>query len=312
MSVVLGDYKSLTLPKLEVSVSDEEVKVQLISLQERVTKSVVVEKAAGDGDEVLIDFAGYMDGELFEGGSGNDYPLVLGSDTFIPGFEDQLIGTKAGSEVDVNVTFPENYPNDMGGKAALFKVTVKEVREQKTPELGDEMAKEYGFETLEAMKEELMKQMLQQREQQIALRQENLIAEQLMEICSCEVPQEKVNEAADNLKQNFEMQLMQSGVSLDMYLTQVQMTREAFEEDAVEKATGMLRTQLILAEVAQAEGIVVEEEDLNAQLSEMSQMYQVTEEEVKNLIGEDGIEMLKTQALSKKAIAYLISIAKEA
>ena len=314
ITVVLGEYKGIKLPKMEVTVTEEEVQEELKRAQQMAATKEPKDGAAETGDETVIDFVGYKDGVAFPGGDGSDYPLVLGSGSFIPGFEEQLVGSKKGDHVEVKVTFPANYhAEDLAGAEAVFQVDVKEVRSAKLPEIGDEMAQKVSpCKTLEEFKEYVRNEIKKYKSQQLASQREDMIVSKIMETSTVEVPEKDIQVAADNLKQNFKMQLMQAGQNLEAYLQSAQMTQEQFDQSAVEQATMMIKGQSVLAEIAKRENIVVTDEELEKELSQMAMNYQMEVDKLKEAIGEHGLELVRQDISGSKAMDLMLSLAEEA
>lgn len=313
ITVVLGNYKGIKLPKMEVTVTEEELQEELKRAQQMAATKEPKEGAAETGDETVIDFVGYKDGTAFPGGDGTDYPLVLGSGSFIPGFEEQLVGSKKGDHVEVKVIFPENYhAEDLAGKEAIFQVDVKEVRSAKLPEIGDEMAQKVSpCKTLEEFKEYVRNEIERYKKQQLSSQREDMIVSKIMETSTVEVPQKDIQVAADNLKQNFKMQLMQAGQSLDAYLASAQMTQEQFDQSAIDQATMMIKGQSVLAEIAKQENITVSDEELEKELVQMAKSYQMEVDKLKEAIGAHGLELVRQDISGSKAMDLMLSLAEE-
>ena len=313
IKVVLGQYKGIQIPKAMVSVTEEELMEELKRAQQMASTKVVKDGAAETGDETTIDFVGYMDGVAFPGGDGKEFPLVLGSGQFIPGFEEQLVGAKAGDHVEVKVTFPANYhAAELAGKEAIFQVDVKVVRGMEVPEMGDEMARRVSScKTFEEFKEYVKKQILEYKEKEMKSEKENYIVNQIMATSTIEVPEEEINTAAENLKQNFYAQLQQSGQNIEQYLQYVNMSMEDFEKSAIDQANMMIKGQALLAEIAKAEGIVVTDDDLNNELFEMAANYRMSVDDLRDAIGDDGLVLVKGDIAASKAIDMVVAYAVE-
>lgn len=313
IKVELGQYKGIQLPKAMVSVTEEEIMAELKRAQQMAGTKAKKDGAAETGDETLIDFVGYMDGVAFPGGDGREFPLVLGSGQFIPGFEEQLVGAKAGDHVEVKVTFPANYhASDLAGKEAIFQVDVREVRAMELPEIGDEMAKRVSHcKTLAEFKEYVKEQILKYKEKEMKTEKETYIVNKIMETSTITIPEEEINVAAENLKQGFYAQLQQSGQNIEQYLQYVNMTMEAFEQSAIDQANVMLRGQALLAKIAEAENIVVTDTDLDNELVEMAAGYHMSVDDLRDAIGEDGIALVKGDIAASKAIDMVVAYAVE-
>lgn len=313
IKVELGQYKGIQIPKAMVSVTEEEIMEELKRAQQMAATKVAKDGAAETGDETVIDFIGYMDGVAFPGGDGIDFPLVLGSGQFIPGFEEQLVGAKKGDRVEVKVTFPANYhAADLAGKEAMFKVDIKEIRAMELPEIGDEMVKRVSrCKTLDEFKVYVKEQILQYKEKEMKTQKETYIVNKVLETSVITIPEEEINIAAENLKQGFYSQLQQSGQNIEQYLEYVNMTMEDFEQSAIDQAQTMLRGQSLLAEIAKAEGIVVTEDDLNNELVEMAANYHMSADDLIDAIGEDGVALVKGDIAASKAIDLVVAYAVE-
>lgn len=313
IKVELGQYKGIQIPKAMVSVTEEELMEELKRAQQMAATKVEKEGPAETGDETVIDFIGYMDGVAFPGGDGIDFPLILGSGQFIPGFEEQLVGANKGDRVEVKVTFPANYhAAELAGKEAMFKVDVKAIRGMELPEIGDEMAKRVSHcKTLEEFKAYVKEQILEHKQREMKTQKENFIVGKIMETSVITVPEEEINTAAENLKQNFYMQLQQSGQNIEQYLQYCNMTMEAFEQSAIDQAETMIRGQALLAEIAKAEGVVVTDDDLNNELVEMAANYHMSVDDLKDAIGEDGLALVKGDIAASKAIDMVVAYAVE-
>ncbi len=314
ITVVLGNYKGIKIPKMEVSVTEEEIEGELKRAQRLAAVKEEKNGPAETGDQTIIDFMGYIDGTPFPGGDGKDCPLTLGSGTFIPGFEEQLLGSKKGDHVEVKVTFPKNYQvEDVAGKDAVFQVDVKEVLVLVLPEIGDEMAKAVSpCSTLEEFKEYVKGEIRKFKTQELSVQKENIIISQIMETSTVTVPEHEIKAVADNLKQDFIMQLQSAGQTIEGYLQQAQMTKEKFDQSAMDQAEMMLKGQGVLSEIAKQEGLTVSDEELQAELTAMAQNYQTEVDKLKETIGEKGVEMVKENLAGRKAMELLLSIAEEA
>lgn len=313
IKVELGQYKGIQIPKSMVSVTEEEIMEELKRAQQMAGTKEAKEGPAETGDETVIDFVGYRDGVAFPGGDGTDFPLVLGSGQFIPGFEEQLVGAKKGDHVEVRVTFPSNYhATDLAGKETVFQVDVKEVRTLVLPEIGDEMARRVSScKTLEEFKEFVKASILKYKEQEMKTEKETYIVNKVMETSTITVPEEEAKIAAENLKQNFYAQLQQSGQNIEQYLAYVNMTMEDFEKSAMDQANTMIRGQALLAKIAEVEGVVVTDDDLNNELAEMASNYRMGVEDLKEAIGEDGLVLVKGDIAASKAIDLVVAYAVE-
>ena len=306
--VKLGEYKGLTAEKPEVTVTDEDIDNELKPYINRATRMVTVEREAQNGDTVVIDFEGFLNGEPFEGGKGEGHSLELGSNSFVPGFEEQLVGTKAGDEKDLDITFPEDYHADLAGKAVVFHVKVNEVKEPQTPELDDEFAKDVSeFETLEAFRKDLGEKLAKRREAQVQNDFENAVMEQLVENMECEIPDGMVEVQLDKLMDDYAMRLQGQGISLDDYMKMMGMTPEMMRASARPSALRQVQMELALTAVADAENLQVTAEEIEAEMNRLAEQYGLKLEQVKAAVPE---ESLTKDLRLKKASDLVIAEAK--
>ncbi|WP_332647086.1 trigger factor [Lysinibacillus sp. 54212] len=308
----LGEYKGLEVAKLSTEVTDEEVEAQI---QEQLAKKAELEikedEAIVDGDTAVIDFEGFVGDEAFEGGKGEDYPLEIGSGSFIPGFEEQLVGVKAGEAKDVIVTFPEEYhAAELAGKEATFKVTVKEVKTKVLPELNDDFAKEIDpeVEGLDALRAKIKEQTAEQKkaESEGALRDE--LVEKAAENTEVEIPASMINTEVDRMLQEFGQRLQMQGMNLDLYYQFSGQNEEALREQMQADAENRVRVSLTLEAIAAAENVQVSEEDMTAELDSMAGQFNMTVEQIKTALG--GTAVLENDIRTKKTVELLVENAK--
>ena len=301
--VTLGQYKGLSAPKEEVKVSAADVDERLKTLTDRNTRLVSVEREAKDGDTVVIDFEGFLEGKPFDGGKGENYSLELGSHTFVPGFEEQLVGVKAGDEKDLDVTFPEDYHKDLAGKAVVFKVKVHEVKEKEVPALDDEFAKDVSeFDTLKDLKADLKKKITAEREETAKRAFEDALMEQVADNITADVPDAMVEAQARQYLDNFKMQLAQQGIQYDQYMKATGMDEAKLIEDAKEPALKQVRMDLAMAAIIKEENIDATDEEVEAEFQKMADQYGMDLETVKKYLHADQV---KDQLKSQKAIAVV-------
>lgn len=312
--VKLGEYKGLEVEEKDFSVTSEDVDAELKRMQKQqgVLKSVE-DAPAEKGDKVIIDFEGFQDGVAFDGGKGENYTLELGSGTFIPGFEDQLIGVKAGEEKEVNVTFPEEYhAEELAGKPATFKVKVHEVKRTELPELDDDFAQDVSeFDTLAELKADIEKKLKDQKEKE----RENYIRNQLVELAAknaeIEIPKVMIDHEVEHMLQNFEQQLSFQGLNLELYSQFTGQSTDDLKKQFKEDAEKKVRADLVLEAIAKAENVEVTEEDLEKELQETADSVKRDVAEVRKILEENGqIETLKAQIRNKKTIDLLVSNSK--
>ena len=311
--VVLGDYKGLEAKKEEVVVTDDDVEEELKRIAERNSKLISIEdRPVQDGDTVNIDFEGSVDGVKFEGGTAKGYTLVVGSGTFIPGFEDQLIGAELGSEVDVTVTFPEDYHSeDLKGKAALFKVKINEIKKKELPEINDEFASDVSeFETLDEFKADIRKKLTERAQAQADRKFEDEIIKKAVDNAQCDIPEVMVNRRLDAMLNQFDLQLRYQGMSLESYLKMMGMEESKLREDYRESAYEDVKTQLVMDKIAEVENIEVTPEEYEEELKQMADRYNQPVEEMKKHLRSDDIEYIKDSIERRKTIALLVENAK--
>ena len=305
--VKLGDYKGLTAPKNEPAVTDKDVDAELKPYIDRATRLVSVEREAQNGDTVVIDFEGFDNGVAFEGGKGENYDLKLGSGSFVPGFEEQLVGAKAGEEKDLNITFPEDYHADLAGKAVVFHVKVKEVKESQVPEVDDEFAKDVSeFDTLEAFRADLKEKVAQRRQAQAQNDFENKVMEQLIANMECEIPDGMVDVEVDRMMEDYAMRLQSQGIPMEDYQKMLGVNADMIRSSARPDALRRVQTMLALEAVAAAENLEVNEEELEAEFARLAEQYKLEAAQVKAAV---PAEDLKKDLLLKKASELVISSA---
>ncbi|WP_124057420.1 trigger factor [Vaginisenegalia massiliensis] len=310
--VKLGDYKGLTVEKQEREVTEEEVKATIESKRQQLAELVVKEEAAVEGDTVLIDFEGFIGDEAFEGGKGDNHALELGSGSFIPGFEDQLAGTKAGEQKDVVVTFPEDYQaTDLAGKEATFKVTVHEVKAKELPELDDEFAKD-ADDQVETLAEYENKTRVQLEEQKAAAAKEmveELAMRQAVENAEIvELPQVMIDEEIERQVAHFKNNLKRQGINEELYFQITGSNEEALRKQFAEEAELRVKTNLVLEAIVKQEAIEVSEQDIEKEINDLAAMYNMEADQVKKFVSED---MLKSDISMKKAMALITDSAEE-
>ena len=288
--VTLGDYKGIEVEKKEAEVSEEEITAEIDKAREANSRLITIEdRATEDGDTVIIDFDGYVDGKQFEGGYAEDYTLVLGSHSFIDNFEDQLVGKNLGEDVEVNVTFPEEYHVDeLKGKPALFKVKIKEIQKKELPELDDDFAQDVSdFDTLDEYKADVEKKILENKENQIKREQEDQIIEKIIENAQMEIPQQMIAAQTRQMTQEFAQRLQSQGLSLEQYMQFTGLTAQTMMEQLKPEALKRIQSRLVLEAVVAAENIEASDEEIDKELENMASMYQMEIDKLKELIGDD-------------------------
>ena len=283
--VKLGEYKGLTAPKAAVAVTDEDVDNELKPFIMRATRVVSVEREAKLNDTTVIDFKGFDNGEAFEGGEGYNYELKLGSGSFVPGFEEQIVGMKAGEEKDIDITFPEDYHADLAGKAVVFHVKVNEVKEPQEPVVDDEFAKDVSeFDTLEAFRADLKAKLVERREAQVENMFQEAIRAQLIDNMECEIPDGMIEVQLDHMMDRYAANLQNQGISLEDYMQMMGMDVATLRATSREGAVRELQTQLALEAVAKAENIEVTDEKIEAEFTNLAEQYKLDVQMVKNAI----------------------------
>ena len=302
--VKLGQYKELTAEKPAVTVTDEDIEGELKPYINRATRMVTVDRPAENGDTVVIDFEGFMDGKPFDGGKGEGHSLELGSNSFIPGFEDQLVGAKAGDEKDVNVSFPEDYhAQELAGKPALFKVKVHEVKEKQLPTLDDEFAKDVSeFDTLDAFKKDLADKLTKRREEQAERTFQAAVMEQVMNNMEVDIPDAMVEFEADNMVNDMAQRIQSQGIPFDQYLSMMGMNMNMMHEQAKAAAMERVRRDLALGAVVDAEQIAISDEEVEEEYKRLAEEYHMELDKVKQAVEAENIR----KELSVKKAEQLI------
>lgn len=312
--VTLGDYKGIEVEKKEAEVSEEEITAEIDKSREANSRLITIEdRATEDGDTVIIDFDGYVDGKQFEGGYAEDYTLVLGSHSFIDNFEDQLVGKNLGEDVEVNVTFPEEYHVDeLKGKPALFKVKIKEIQKKELPELDDDFAQDVSdFDTLDEYKADVEKKILENKENQIKREQEDQIIEKIIENAQMEIPQQMIAAQTRQMTQEFAQRLQSQGLSLEQYMQFTGLTPQKMMEDLEPQALKRIQSRLVLEAVVAAENIEASDEEIDKELENMASMYQMEIDKLKELIGDDEKKQIGMDLAVQKAVEFVVKEAVE-
>ena len=305
--VALGEYKGLSAEKEEVKVTAADVDERLKQLSDRNTRLVSVEREAKEGDTAVIDFEGFLDGKPFDGGKGENHSLELGSHSFVPGFEEQIVGLKAGDEKDLDITFPEDYHADLAGKAVVFKVKVHEVKEKQVPEMDDEFAKDVSeFDTLKELKADLKKKIAEERQKDADRAFEDALMEQVAANITAEIPDAMVETQARQFLDNFKMQVAQQGIPYDQYVKMTGMDENKILEDAKEPALRQVRMDLAVAAIIKAENIEASDEDVEAEFQKLAEQYGMDVEMVKKYLQP---EQVKDQIVSQKAVSVVVESA---
>ena len=313
--VTLGEYKGVEVPKSETEVTDEDVEAELKKEQEKNSRTVTVEdRGAENGDITTIDFEGFVDGEAFEGGKGTDYPLTLGSNSFIPGFEDQLVGSKAGDHVEVKVTFPEEYQaKELAGKEAVFQCDVKKVEAKELPELDDDFAQDVSeFDTLAEYKEDVKKNLTEKKEKAARTAKENAAVDKAIENAEMDIPDAMLNTQVRQMLDDFSRRMQSQGLTMEQYFQFTGMTLDKMQEEMKPQALKRIQTRLVLEKIAEVENIQPTEEEVEEEFKKMADAYKMEVEKIKELLGDRELEQMKKDMAVQKAVTLVADEAKEA
>ena len=312
--VTLGDYKGVEVPKSEIAVTDEEVDAEVKKEQDKNARTVAVEdRAAANGDITTIDFEGFVDGVAFEGGKGTDYALTLGSSTFIPGFEDQLVGANTGDHVEVKVTFPEEYQaKELAGKEAVFQCDVKKIETKEVPELDDEFAKDVSeFDTLAEYKEDVKKKLTEKKEKEARTAKENAAVDKAIENAQMDIPELMTKTECRQMMDDFSRRMQQQGLSMEQYFQFTGQSMDKMMEDMKPQALKRIQTRLVLEKVAEAENIRPSEEEITEEIQKMADAYKMEADKIREAIGESGLEQMKKDMAVQKAVTVIADAAVE-
>lgn len=311
--VTLGEYKGIEVEKEEVSVTDEEVTKELDRERERNARTVdVTDRPVEKDDMIKLDFDGSVDGVPFEGGKAEDYPLTVGSGSFIPGFEDQLIGKNIGEECEVNVTFPEDYHVDsLKGKAAVFKCTVKSIQKKEMDEANDEFAQDKGFDNLDAYKEDIKSRLLKRKEETAKRNKENKVVEKIVENATMEIPDAMVDEQVRRMKDDFARRIQSQGITVSQYMQFTGMTEQKLEEQMKPDALKRIQNSLVLEAVAKAEQIEVSDEKVDEEVAKIAERYKMDKDKLRSSMTPADIDQIKGDLQIQAAVDFVRDNAKE-
>ena len=308
--VTLGEYKGVEVEKAKPEVTDADVEAELKKVQDQNSRMVNVEdRAVEDGDHTVIDFEGFVDGQPFEGGKAEAYPLVIGSQSFIDTFEEQLIGKNIGDEVEVNVTFPAEYhAAELAGKPAVFKVKIHEIKTKELPELNDEFAGEVSeFETMDEYKSDIRAKLAETKQQQATTENENNVVEKVVENAAMEIPDAMIDEQVREMINDYARRMQSQGISLEQYMQFTGMTIEKLQEQSRPQAEKRIRTRLVLEAVVAAENIQVSDEAVDAEIAKMAETYKMEADKVRSIMGEAGIAQMKEDMAVQEAVDFLVA-----
>ncbi|MDD7740893.1 MAG: trigger factor [Fusicatenibacter sp.] len=312
--VTLGEYKGLEVPAQNTEVTEEEVEAELKKEQDKNARTINVEdRPAADGDTVTLDFEGFVDDVAFEGGAGKDYPLTLGSHSFIPGFEEQLVGAALEQPVDVNVTFPEDYQEEsLAGKAAVFKCVIHKIEAKELPALDDDFAKDVSeFDTLDEYKKEIKDNLTKKKEEEAKTAKENAVVDKAIENATMEIPDAMINTQVENMIDDFARRIQSQGLTMEQYMQFTGASLETLKEQMKPQAVKRIQSRLVLEKVAEVENIEVTEEKLDEELTKMAEMYKMEVEKLKELIGDYEKDQMKKDLAVQEAVTLMADSAKE-
>lgn len=312
--VTLGDYKGLEIEKKDAAVTEEELTQELDRVRDQNSRTISVEdRAIQDGDMTVIDFEGFVDGEAFEGGKGSDYPLTIGSHSFIDTFEEQLIGKSIDEDVEVNVTFPEDYhAKELAGKPANFKVKVKEIKVKELPELNDDFAQDVSeFETLAEYKEDVKKHLEEKKADQLKKEKEEAVVEKAVQNASMEIPDPMLEGQVRQMADEFAQRVQSQGLSVEQYFQFTGLDSKKFLETLRPQALQRIQTRLVLEEIVKAENIEATEEDIEKEIKDMADMYKMEIDKLKELLGDKEKEQIALDMAVQKAVDLIVDSAVE-
>ena len=312
--VTLGQYKGIEVEKADTTATDEEVAAEIDKEREANSRTITVEdRAVQDGDMTVIDFEGFVDGEAFEGGKGTDYPLTIGSGAFIPGFEEKLVGAEIGKEVEVDVTFPEEYhAKELAGKPAVFKCTVKEIKVKELPELDDDFAQDVSdFDTLEEYKADVRKKVEEKKAADAKAKKEDAVIEKIIEGAAMEIPDAMVETQAERMVDEFAQRLQMQGLTMEQYLQFTGGNVQALVEQSKPQALKRIQSRLVLEAVVAAENLTASDEELDAELGRMAEQYKMEVEKLKEMFAEEDLKSVREDLAIQKAVELVTDAAVE-
>ena len=312
--VTLGQYKGIEVEKADTTATDEEVAAEIDKEREANSRTITVEdRAVQDGDMTVIDFEGFVDGEAFEGGKGTDYPLTIGSGAFIPGFEEKLVGAEIGKEVEVDVTFPEEYhAKELAGKPAVFKCTVKEIKVKELPELDDDFAQDVSdFDTLEEYKADVRKKVEEKKAADAKAKKEDAVIEKIIEGATMEIPDAMVETQAERMVDEFAQRLQMQGLSMEQYMQFTGGNVKAMVEQSKPQALKRIQSRLVLDAVVAAENLTATDEEVDAELGRMAEQYNMEVEKLKEMFAEEDLKSIRDDLAVQKAVELVTDAAVE-
>lgn len=311
--IKLGKYKGVKVEAMDTTVTDEDVQAELDKVKEQNARLVAADdKAVEDGDQTTIDFEGFVDGEAFEGGKGEDYPLTIGSHSFIDTFEEQLIGKKVGEEVEVNVTFPEEYQaKELAGKPAMFKVTIKEIKVKEYPEIDDDFAQDVSeFDTLDEYKADIKKNLEDKKTQEAEADKESKVIEAIVKDSEMDIPEKMIEAQAQQMLEKFAQNIAMQGISFEQYLQFTGATVEQLREQVTPQAKARVESSLVLEAIVKAEKIEATDEEFDEEVKKMAERYQMECDKINELLSDDDKNNIKADICAKKAAKLVVEKAK--
>ena len=312
--VTLGEYKGVEVKKADLTVTDEEIEAELKKEQEKNSRTVNVDdRAVESGDMIKLDFEGFVDGVAFDGGKGENYDLTIGSNSFIPGFEDQLVGAKIGEDVEVNVTFPEEYhAKDLAGKAAVFKCKVNAISVKELPELDDEFAQEVSeFDTLDEYKADVKKNLEEKKAAEAKTAKENEAVDKAVENAQMDIPDPMIDSQVEQMINDYARRLQSQGLSMEQYMQFTGTTLDALKEQVRPQALTQIKSRLVLEKIAEVEDIQISDEKLDEELTKMAESYKMELDKLKELMGDYEKDQMKKDMAVQEAVTLVAEAAKE-
>ncbi len=312
--VTLGEYKGVEVKKADLAVTDEEIEAELKKEQEKNSRTVNVDdRAVENGDMIKLDFEGFVDGVAFDGGKGENYDLTIGSNSFIPGFEDQLVGAKIGEDVEVNVTFPEEYhAKDLAGKAAVFKCKVNAISVKELPELDDEFAQEVSeFDTLDEYKADVKKNLEEKKATEAKTAKENEAVDKAVENAQMDIPDPMIDSQVEQMINDYARRLQSQGLSMEQYMQFTGTTLDALKEQVRPQALTQIKSRLVLEKIAEVENIQISDEKLDEELTKMAESYKMELDKLKELMGDYEKDQMKKDMAVQEAVTLVAEAAKE-
>lgn len=312
--VTLGDYMGVEVEKTPVEVTDEEIQKEIDKERENNSRMIDVDdRAVENGDIIKLDFEGFVDGVAFDGGKGENYSLTIGSGSFIPGFEDQLVGVKIGEDAEVNVTFPEEYQaKELAGKAAVFKCKVNEIKVKELPEADDDFAKDVSeFDTMDEYKEDIRRNLTEKKEKEAKTAKQNKVVAKIVENAQMDIPDAMVDEQVRQMADDFARRIQSQGLSIDQYFQFTGMTAEKLFEQMRPEAMKRIQNSLVLEAIAKAENIEISDEKMDEEIAKMAEMYKMEADKLKELMGDAEKDQMKNDLAIQEAVTLVTEAAKE-